>query len=75
MYDAQATGDAILATARTIHFIPTNGGAEWSLPTILDMAVGTVLTGHLRICTDTAAPQYLEGTIRVESDGIEFDPA
>jgi hypothetical protein len=67
-------GDELLELAESIHFIPLNGFVEWTLPDVSQMDVGTMINGHLRICTQTDT-EYLEGTIHVMPEGIQFNHA
>jgi len=74
MQTAEQIGDEIIETAESIHFIPTNGGVEWSLPDIMDMKVGTKLKGHIRI-RKMGKAEYLHGTMIVRRAGLQFEPA
>ena len=67
-------GDELLELAETIHFIPSTGFIEWTLPDVLKMNVGTRIDGHLRIRTQTDV-EFLEGEIEVMPDGIQFNHA
>jgi hypothetical protein len=67
-------GDELLELAETIHFIPLNGFVEWALHDVTKMNVGTMMNGHLRIRTQSEE-EYLEGTIYVMPDGLQFDHA
>jgi hypothetical protein len=67
-------GDELLELAETIHFIPLNGFTEWALPDVMQMDVGTIINGHLRIRTQTDT-EYLEGTIHIMPEGLQFNHA
>jgi hypothetical protein len=67
-------GDELLELAETIHFIPLNGFVEWALHDVMKMNVGTMMNGHLRIRTQ-AEEEYLEGTIHIMPDGLQFNHA
>ena len=65
-------GDAMLESAQTIHFIPNNGSVEWGLHDLVQMKVGTIVNGHLRV-RDSDGEHYIEGTITVMEEGLMFD--
>lgn len=65
-------GDTMLETAKTIHFIPNNGSVEWALSDLIEMLVGTIINGHLRV-RDAEGERYIEGTIVVMDGGLMFE--
>ena len=73
MKKATQRGDSMMETATSITFIPDNGGLGLTLVTLVDMKVGTVLTGHVKICTDDDT-EYLGGTMYVRRNGLHFEP-
>lgn len=73
MNNAEQYGNEIIDTAESVHFIPTGGGAEWSLTDMIKMKVGTTLDGIMRIRTQSDT-DYLEGTMVVHNDGLQFEP-
>lgn len=67
-------GDELLELAETIHFIPDTGFIEWTLSDVMKLNVGSKIDGHLRIRTQTDT-EFLEGTIHIMPDGLQFNHA
>ena len=73
MRKAKQRGDAILESAVSVHFIPSDTGMEIPIETLVDMKVGTAFEGTMRIRTPSAT-EYVEGAVVVMAKGIHFQP-
>lgn len=53
-------------------FFVMNDGIEWEMADLVQMNVGTMLTGTLVIRKNDEPTEYINGTIEVHDYGIEF---
>ena len=56
-----------------VFFVPNNGHIEWAIEDLTQMKIGTLINGTLVIRKDTEPTEYINGTIEVHDDGIEFN--